>query len=73
MTAKTHRGIRANTDAIVMKLVQTVYMVGAIALGVVSAINTSKNLPKPPAGCNTAATRPPTSFPLSKPSFQAGT
>ena len=55
-----------------MKLVHTVYMVGAIALGVVKARSTRRNLPKPPLGCKIAATRPPTSFPLSKPSFQAG-
>lgn len=73
MIAKMQRGIRENTDAIVIKLVQTVYIVGAIPLGVLKAISTNKNLPKPPTGCSMAATRPPTSFPLSKPSFQDGT
>ena len=56
-----------------MKLVQTVYIVGAHALGMKSAITTVRNLPKPPAGERTASTRPPTLLPLSKPAFHDGT
>lgn len=73
ITAKTKRGILEKTDAIVMKLVHTVYMVGALALGVVKDKRTSRNLPKPPVGDRTAATSPPTSFPPASPAFQAGT
>ena len=56
-----------------MKLVHTVYIVGAHALGMNSAMSTVRNLPNPPAGERTASTRPPTLFPLSKPASHAGT
>ena len=56
-----------------MKLDAKVYMVGAHALGMKSAMTTVRNFPKPPAGASTASTSPPTLFPLSKPAFHDGT
>ena len=56
-----------------MKLVQTVYIVGALALGVVRANNTRRNFPNPPTGCRTASTRPPTFVALFRPAPHAGT
>lgn len=67
-TAMIDRGILANTVDIVMKLVQTVYSVGAQALGVLNASKTSRNFPNPPAGARMAPTRPPTSLPFPRPS-----
>ncbi len=71
--ANTNLGTRANTGAMVMKLVQTVYIVGALALGVVRDRSTRRNFPKPPTGWRTAATRPPTFVALFRPAFHAGT
>ena len=71
--ARITRGILANAVEIVMKLVQTEYILNALALGVVKAIATTKNLPQPPAPEITAAMRPPTSLPFPRPSFHAGT
>ena len=56
-----------------MKLEPNVYIVGAHALGMVSASSTVKNLPKLPVGESTASMSPPTLLPPSNPSFQAGT
>ncbi len=73
ITAKTQRGILEKIDATVMKLVQTVYIVGAIALGVVRAMRTKRNFPNPPLGARIAANSPPT-FPVPpRPSSQDGT
>ena len=43
-----------------MRLVLNVYMVGAHALGILSATSTVRNLPKPPRGDKTPYSRPPT-------------
>lgn len=72
MIAKTDLGICAKMGEIVMKLVQTVYIVGAHALGAESDMRTSRNLRKSPVGSSTALTSPPTAFPLFSPSFHAG-
>ena len=71
--AITYLGILAKKGAIVIKLVQKVYIVGAHALGTVNEMSTSRNLPNLPVGCKIAAKRPPTSFPFPRPAFQAGT
>ena len=71
--AITKRGTRANDRCTVMKLVHTVYMLGAHALGAVKLSSTSRNLPNPPVGASTAATKPPTSFPSPSPAPHAGT
>lgn len=68
MMAMINRGIFANLVDIVMKLVHTVYSVGAHALGVLSASKTRRNLPNPPAGARMAPARPPTLLPLPSPS-----
>lgn len=73
MMAYMKRGTRANMADIVMKLVQTEYILGELALGEVRAIATSRNLPKPPVPERIAATRPPTSLPFPSPAFHAGT
>lgn len=73
MIANTKRGTRANIFAIVMKLVHTVYIVGALALGTVNARRTRRNLPKPPVGERMAATNPPTLLSSPNPAFHAGT
>jgi hypothetical protein len=72
-TANTNRGIRPKIGAIVIKLVQMVYMVGALADGVVRHIRTRRNFPKPPVGSRTAATRPPTLLAPLRPAFHVGT
>lgn len=73
MMDSANLGILASTAEIVMKLVHAVYIDGAHWLGEARANNTSKNLPKPPAGDRMAATRPPMSFPLPSPASQEGT
>lgn len=73
MTAKMNRGTLAKTGEMVMKLVHTVYIVGVLALGVVSAMQTTRNLPKPPAPESVAAMSPPTSLPLPSPACHSGT
>lgn len=56
-----------------MKLVPNEYIVGAQALGTVSATSTVKNFPKPPRGDKTANISPPMSLALSNPASQEGT
>lgn len=56
----TQRGTRENQWATDMKLVLNVYMVGAHALGTLSATSTVRNLPKPPRGVRTPYNKPPT-------------
>ena len=56
-----------------MKLVHTVYMVGAHALGAVRLSSTSRNFPNFPVGARIAATRPPTSLPSPSPACHEGT
>ncbi len=73
MMAITYLGMLAKKGATVIKLVQTVYIVGAHALGVVRDNSTSKNLPKPPVGWRIAAIRPPTSLPFPRPACHVGT
>ena len=73
MRATMARGIFAKKEDIVMKLVHTVYNVGAQALGVLNASNTRRNFPKPPAGAKMAPTRPPTSLPFPRPSCHVET
>ena len=73
MTATTKRGSLANARWTVMKLVQTVYIVGAQALGAVKLNSTSKNFPNLPVGARTAATSPPTSPPSPRPARHEGT
>ena len=73
MIAITYLGILAKKGAIVIKLVQKLYIVGAHALGTVNDVSTSRNLPKPPVGLKIAAIRPPTLFPFPRPARQAGT
>ena len=69
---KIHLGTLAKNVEIVMKLLVNEYMVGARELGMVNAIIATRNLPKPPRGDRTAATRPPTLFPLSNPTSHDG-
>lgn len=71
--ASMNLGTRSKTVEIVMKLVQTVYMTGAHALGIPSANMTSRNLPNPPVGSKTAEISPPRSLPFPRPASQAGT
>ena len=73
MIAITYLGTLAKKGAIVIKLVQTVYIVGAHALGTVNDVSTSRNLPNPPVGRKIAAMRPPTSLPFPRPACQEGT
>ena len=73
ITATTKRGSRANARCTVMKLVHTVYIVGAQVLGAVRLSSTSKNFPNLPVGASTAATSPPTLFPLPSPAPHEGT
>lgn len=56
----TQRGTRENQRATDMKLVLNVYMVGAHALGTLSATSTVRNFPKPPSGVKTPYNKPPT-------------
>ena len=56
-----------------MKLVPNEYIVGATALGIVSAMTTVKNLPNPPDKARTASISPPTLVPSPKPFCQEGT
>lgn len=55
-----------------MKLDENVYIVGAHALGTVSATTTVRKFPNPPAEERTAWTRPPTLLPLSNPASHEG-
>ena len=57
--AITNRGNFANTGERAIKLVQTVYIVGFVALGTMRTSSTTRNLPKPPTGERTAAMSPP--------------
>jgi len=52
--------MRENHPAIAMELVLKVYIVGAQALGIVSATSTVRNFPKPPTGIKMLFTKPPT-------------
>ena len=56
----TQRGTRENQWATDMRLVLNVYMVGAHALGMLSATSTVRNLPKPPRGDKMPNNKPPT-------------
>lgn len=55
-----------------IRLEPNVYIVGAHALGMVSASRTVRNLPNPPSGERTASMSPPTLFPPAKPASQEG-
>ena len=72
-TAYTQRGTRAQTAATAMQLLANVYIVGAHALGTLSARSTVSRRPKPPSGASTAAMSPPTLFPPANPAAQPGT
>ena len=56
-----------------MKLMQTVYIVGAHALGAVRLSITRRNFPNLPVGARTAATSPPRLPPSPRPACHAGT
>lgn len=56
-----------------MELVLKVYIVGAQALGIVSATSTVRSFPKPPTGIRMLFTRPPTDELFWNPTFHAGT
>ena len=72
-TTYTQRGNRAKMLATAMQLFPNVYIVGAHALGTLSARSTVRKRPKPPSGESTAAMSPPTLLPPSKPVSQTGT
>jgi hypothetical protein len=69
----TQRGTRENQVEIATKLVLNVYIVGAQALGILSATSTVRNLPNPPTGVKTAYNKPPTDVLSWNPAFHAGT
>lgn len=70
---KRYLGTMAKNVPTVMKLEPKVYIVGAVALGMVSASSTVKNLPNPPMGERIASINPPTLLPSSNPACHAGT
>ena len=72
LTPATKVIIRKVDATISCVCVPNVYMVGAHAPDVLSAMRTSINFPKPPAGASTAMTSPPALFPLSNPVAHAG-
>ena len=65
--------MRENHPEIAMKLVLKVYIVGAQALGILSATSTVRNFPKPPRGIKMLFTKPPTDELFWNPIFHAGT
>ena len=71
--AITNRGTFASEGEMAMKLVQTVYSVGFVPLGIVRTSSTIKNLPNPPSGERTAAIRLPTLLSGPSPASQEGT
>lgn len=56
----TQRGTRVNQWAMDWRLVLNVYIVGAHALGTLSATSTVRNLPKLPKGLRMPYNKPPT-------------
>jgi hypothetical protein len=59
-TAKTYLGTCAHTGANTWKLSPKLYTVTAMFAVTLKLRSTVKNLPKPPAGSSTAASRSPT-------------